>query len=811
MVLIVGCVLFCMLGAFFESGAVSTASVITNELYYGNVNEAFNGVQFTSWSNATWELGRLPCKEDVIHVNDNNANLRIDQNTNIRAIRIPRGSTVRIAANTMVTLNKDKTDSCPNVEDVTAQMVNAARAHVSWKTSNGDVSVSLNNDMASIAQGDTEHSFSDLTLGTSYEVKITVTNDTRTASRMLQLTNGEEYPVFFSGVGKWNDTNHWNGGELPCSTTHARLGVPTGKPSITATLTSTERVRSFTFRKNSTLKIRFGAELRFRKIVLSSDTQVSNTLSAPDETCPSMMLELTTTAMHSTTSSTTTTTPKTTTTVTTSTKSSTTPSATTQTTSASGVTTNTQSTSMSGNTMNPTTSTMSTTTTTATVINGPDSSSSGGSGIGLIAGAAGGAVFLIIIIIVIIVVRKKKNGNSTSVPPSFSNFVDYSSSTSSSTKFSSYYGPIVAVQSEGSSSWRYTLNKNSRSALKDCFSKDIRAYELLANEPMYGLSILSSIQADTRKLILVLPATPQCLQPHLRSSRATATSPELMSEKQLLQIGGTIADACIWLLQRSIFCNCIRSETVMFDSSEQNWKLSLVGHNGRLLSQCSETTEHLRLWLAPELLSSTKSTERAIVWSFGVFLWELLSFGATPNNPDVNSPPSKAQHMSDALYGIVMSCCNSSPGSRPTLSAVRSMCRDTPSNSKEKQTDPRHYFPFRSFGQNELHYENPTFNENPAYYSSVHDSNTDMYATTTSKYEQPRGEDNDAFYDTAQKPSARNVWDSSTYDTTPTANANVWDSNTYDTTPKPQSNNDWDSDAYDIGGGLQFVKGRTTK
>ena len=35
-------------------------------------------------------------------------------------------------------------------------------------------------------------------------------------------------------------------------------------------------------------------------------------------------------------------------------------------------------------------------------------------------------------------------------------------------------------------------------------------------------------------------------------------------------------------------------------------------------------------WMAPEAIRESTTSNKADVWSFGVVLWEILTFGATP-------------------------------------------------------------------------------------------------------------------------------------------------------------------------------------
>lgn len=86
-------------------------------------------------------------------------------------------------------------------------------------------------------------------------------------------------------------------------------------------------------------------------------------------------------------------------------------------------------------------------------------------------------------------------------------------------------------------------------------------------------------------------------------------------------------------------------------------------------------------WTAPEALSFNKFTTKSDVWSFGVFLMEVVTSGATPYPGMTNAEvvdaiergyrmhcPNSCPHL---LYNIMMECWAKDPAKRPTFETLR--------------------------------------------------------------------------------------------------------------------------------------------
>ncbi|XP_014489492.1 PREDICTED: ALK tyrosine kinase receptor isoform X2 [Dinoponera quadriceps] len=85
-------------------------------------------------------------------------------------------------------------------------------------------------------------------------------------------------------------------------------------------------------------------------------------------------------------------------------------------------------------------------------------------------------------------------------------------------------------------------------------------------------------------------------------------------------------------------------------------------------------------WMSPESLFDGIYTTKSDVWSFGVLLWEIMSFGYTPyiglGNQDVikmvktGGRLGKPVGCPDPIYGIMMKCWRARPERRPNFSNI---------------------------------------------------------------------------------------------------------------------------------------------
>ncbi|XP_053556705.1 megakaryocyte-associated tyrosine-protein kinase [Bombina bombina] len=148
---------------------------------------------------------------------------------------------------------------------------------------------------------------------------------------------------------------------------------------------------------------------------------------------------------------------------------------------------------------------------------------------------------------------------------------------------------------------------------------------------------------------------------------------------QLLQFSLDIAHGMEYLEGKRLVHRDLAARNILISGKEEA-KISDFG-----LSKSKLQPEDLsRLpvkWTAPEALQHNKFSSRSDVWSFGVLLWEMYSYGRPPypkmSVMEVLEVVQKGYRMESPencpplIYNLMSSCWELDPGKRPTFKKIR--------------------------------------------------------------------------------------------------------------------------------------------
>ncbi|XP_006812440.1 tyrosine-protein kinase CSK-like [Saccoglossus kowalevskii] len=167
-----------------------------------------------------------------------------------------------------------------------------------------------------------------------------------------------------------------------------------------------------------------------------------------------------------------------------------------------------------------------------------------------------------------------------------------------------------------------------------------------------------------------------CLVDYLRS-RGRA----VIQTKELLRFSSNVCDGMGFLESRSLVHRDLAARNVLISDAG----LAKVSDFG-LAHEESYIVDGGKVpikWTAPEALRKGHFSTKSDVWSYGILLWELYSFGRVPYPrvplTDVVAHVERGYRMEapegcpDQIYRIMMKCWDLDPKQRPSFSEISRM------------------------------------------------------------------------------------------------------------------------------------------
>lgn len=148
-----------------------------------------------------------------------------------------------------------------------------------------------------------------------------------------------------------------------------------------------------------------------------------------------------------------------------------------------------------------------------------------------------------------------------------------------------------------------------------------------------------------------------------------------VTPQQLLQFSLDVAQGMDYLESKKLVHRDLAARNILI-SEEHVAKVSDFGL-ARVNPKGTDNTVLPVKWTAPEALKHNKFSSKSDVWSYGILLWEVFSFGRAPYpklslkevtelleegyrmDPPEGCPP--------AIYALMKSCWEMEPGKRPSF------------------------------------------------------------------------------------------------------------------------------------------------
>uniref|UniRef100_A0A8D8YM00 receptor protein-tyrosine kinase n=1 Tax=Cacopsylla melanoneura TaxID=428564 RepID=A0A8D8YM00_9HEMI len=179
------------------------------------------------------------------------------------------------------------------------------------------------------------------------------------------------------------------------------------------------------------------------------------------------------------------------------------------------------------------------------------------------------------------------------------------------------------------------------------------------------------------------------LSEHLKEPVSPGTHRIDLTEKDFLSFAHQVASGMQYLHAQKCIHRDLAARNVLVGENEENFVMKIADFGLARdvhVDDLYERTSHNKLpikWLAPESLADNLYSYKADVWSFGILLWEIFTFGEMPyptlSNMETEQFVKAGQRMdkpekcSEEVYEVMTQCWHHEASDRPEFSEL--MCK----------------------------------------------------------------------------------------------------------------------------------------
>ncbi|EDQ84845.1 uncharacterized protein MONBRDRAFT_29807 [Monosiga brevicollis MX1] len=225
----------------------------------------------------------------------------------------------------------------------------------------------------------------------------------------------------------------------------------------------------------------------------------------------------------------------------------------------------------------------------------------------------------------------------------------------------------------------FVLAQPADESVKLAMVKDAQMLVKLSHESLIGL-VGTSFNLES--WIVIVEPVRSSLSTFLRSNRPTPDCPSSVTECQLLEYALDVVDALSFLEEKGVIHNNIQADSVYI---ALHGSAVLGGFGDARLVEAANTPESMARdveslpirWMAPEVITDNQPSVKSDIYSFGVLLWELFTYGRRPWPGYAHAEIAQIVTKQSALllqpddcphqvYRVMKQCWKATPSIRPT-------------------------------------------------------------------------------------------------------------------------------------------------
>ncbi|KAJ8033478.1 Tyrosine kinase receptor Cad96Ca [Holothuria leucospilota] len=222
-----------------------------------------------------------------------------------------------------------------------------------------------------------------------------------------------------------------------------------------------------------------------------------------------------------------------------------------------------------------------------------------------------------------------------------------------------------------------TLSSKGGSMARSAFLREMDEMKKLERHPNV-ISLLATCTVVDPFYMVIEYASKGPLNEFLRRNRPGSPGGQTPAPRELVRFAAQIANGMAHISDKQIVHGDLACRNVLL-SERLVCKISNVARVRNVVENVTEARLALR-WMSPESITASAYNTMSDVWSFGILLWEIIVFGATPY-PGIPTETvkrrlqfgfrmAKPPHCSPELFSVMHDCWQEEPRKRPTFKSL---------------------------------------------------------------------------------------------------------------------------------------------